>query len=441
MNIFIITAGSHGDVQPYVALGKGLREAGHSATVCTCSSFESFITDYGLNYGYMNDDLIKLVDSEAGREAMESGGNLFGLIKSMITLMKEAKALSRVMFKDAWNAAQKVRPDILIFHSKVLAGSHIAEKLNIPAILAIPVPVIVPTVEFPAIGFPNLKLGRWYNKLTYKILHKAYHQYDDLINEFRHDGLGLGKYPKSATPVQMADGKPIPVLHSYSELVWPRPQDWPDNTYVKGYWFLDEGENWQPSVELKAFLEADREAPVYVGFGSMAGRNPQRMADLVIEALQIANVRGIIATGWGGLDAKNLPETIFKIDKAPHAWLFPRMLAVVHHGGAGTTAAGLRAGRPTVVCPFLIDQPYWGERVYSLGVGSKPIPQKKLTAEKLAKAIQEVTTNQVIRQNAEMLGNNIRNEDGIANAITIIENIANLDKRVVLNKAVASNMT
>jgi sterol 3beta-glucosyltransferase len=158
----------------------------------------------------------------------------------------------------------------------------------------------------------------------------------------------------------------------------------------------------------------------------MAGRNPGKMASIVIEALQKANVRGIIATGWGGLDASDLPETICKINKAPHSWLFPRVLAVVHHGGAGTTATGLRAGRPTVICPFMIDQPLWGERVHALGVGSKPIPQKKLTVDKLADAIREVTSNPTIQQNAEILGNKLRAEDGIANAIAIIEQVVKM---------------
>ena len=423
MNILIITLGSRGDVQPYVALGKGLKSAGHDVTICTCSSFESFITEHDLNYGYMNDDFIKLVDSEAGRKAMESGTNFFSLIKTMLTLLKESKALITEMLKDSWNAAQTTKPDIIIFHPKSMAGSHIAEKLGIPAILAVPVPLIVPTAESVAIGFPNLKLGGSYNKLSYKLLHKGYHIHDDVINEFRQDVLGIDKLPKSTTPIQMADGKPIPVLHCYSELISPRPKDWANTTHITGYWFLDPRDDWQPTVELIDFLEAGEE-PVYVGFGSMAGRNPQRMANIVIDALQKAKVRGIIATGWGGLNVSNLPETIFKIDKAPHAWLFPRVSAVVHHGGAGTTAAGLRAGKPTIVCPFLIDQPYWGERVHALGVGSKPIPQKKLTAEKLAKAILEVTTNQVIRQNAENLGQKLRQEDGIRNAIAIIKSLA-----------------
>ncbi|MEO0683769.1 MAG: glycosyltransferase, partial [Cyanobacteria bacterium J06649_11] len=415
--------GSRGDVQPYVALGRGLKKAGHSVTICTCSSFESFITEHDLNYGYMNDDFIKLVDSEAGREAMESGGNFFSLIKTMLKLLKESKALTIEMLKDSWNAAQAAKPDIIIFHPKAMAGSHIAEKLRVPVVMAVPIPLIVPTAEYVAIGFPDLKLGGWYNKFSYVLLHKGYHTYDDVINEFRQNVLGIDKIPKSISPIQMANGKPIPVLYGYSELISPRPKDWTNTTHITGYWFLDEKDDWQPPTELIDFLEAG-EKPVYIGFGSMAGRNPQRMANIVIDALQKAKVRGIIATGWGGLDAGNLPETIFKIDKAPHSWLFPRVSAVVHHGGAGTTAAGLRAGKPTIICPFLVDQFYWGEQVYALGVGSKAIPQKKLTANKLAEAILEVTTNKVIRQNAETLGQKIREEDGIKNAIAIIESVA-----------------
>jgi len=422
MKIFIVTAGSRGDVQPYVALGKGLKTAGHAVTVCTCSSFESFITEHGLDYGYMNDDFIKLVDSEAGRDAIEGGGNVFGLAKAMVTLMKDAKRLNREMCKDAWKAAQAADPDLLIFHPKSLAGSHIAEKLGIPAVLALPVPVIVPTDEFVAIGFPNLNLGNWYTKISYAVLHKGYHQYDDVVNEFRQDVLGLGKYPKSTTPIQMADGSPIPVLHGFSKYVWSRPHDWPENAYVTGYWFLDEEDNWPPPADLTAFLEAG-DAPVYVGFGSMAGRNPERMAHIVVEALQKANARGIIATGWGGLDAVNLPDTIFKIEKAPHSWLFPRVSAVVHHGGAGTTAAGLRAGCPSVICPFIVDQPLWGARVHALGVGSEPIPQKKLTADNLATALREVTSNPSIREKAKTIGEKIQAEDGIGNAVALIEQI------------------
>jgi sterol 3beta-glucosyltransferase len=344
-------------------------------------------------------------------------------LKTMVSMLTRAKSITREMLGDSWAAAQAARPDLIIFHPKGMGGAHIAEKLGIPAILALPVPMLVPTAQFVALGIPDLRLGSWFNKFSYKVVHKGYRIFDGVINEFRQEQLGLGKLPKSANPLQTADGRPLPVLHGYSELIWPRPPDWPDNAYVTGYWFLDHPEDWQPPAELSAFLDAG-EAPVYVGFGSMSGQNPKRLAKIVLGALQKANVRGILATGWGGLEAGSLPDTIFKIDSVPHDWLFPRVAAVVHHGGAGTTAAGLRAGRPTVICPYVIDQPYWGARVHALGAGSKPIPQKKLTAQNLASAIRDVLSTPSIRHNAEVLGQTMGREDGIGNAIRLIESIA-----------------
>ena len=153
----------------------------------------------------------------------------------------------------------------------------------------------------------------------------------------------------------------------------------------------------------------------------MAGCDPRRLGRTVVEALRLAKVRGILATGWGGLSAGDLPATAFATDEAPHEWLFPRTAAVVHHGGAGTTAAGLRAGRPAVVCPFIGDQPFWGRRLRALGAGADPIPQKTLTAERLAAAIRDVTTDPSFRSRAEALGEQIRREDGVARAVAIIE--------------------
>ena len=422
MNVLIITIGSRGDVQPFVALGKGLKAAGHRVTLCTCSSFERFISSHGLNYGHMTDELLKLMDSDVGRDAMENTNGIFGSIKTMIRLVRKAKPINKQMLKDSWEAAQAAKPDIVLFHPKALGGVHIAEKLGVPVMMAIPLPMIVPTAESPAIGFPNWNIGGWYNKLTYTFVRMGFRMYNGTVNKFRQDILDLHEFPKSSGVLHMADGRPLPVLHPFSTHVVTRPNDWPDNVYITGYWFLNRLNEWEPSAELKAFLD-EGELPVYVGFGSMAGRNPRRISNIVIEALQQANVRGIIATGWGGLALDDLPERIFKVDKVPHDWLFPRMAAVVHHGGAGTTAAGLRAGCPTIICPFFGDQPYWGRRVHALGVGSKPIPQKKMTVEKLATAIREVTMDQSIRQNAEALGKKIRHEDGIANAIAIIERV------------------
>ena len=172
--------------------------------------------------------------------------------------------------------------------------------------------------------------------------------------------------------------------------------------------------------KLREFLRAGP-PPVYVGFGSIAGRNPAQTTQTVVGALERAGQRGVLSSGWGGLEAARLPGTVFKLDAAPHDLLFPHMAAVVHHGGAGTTAAGLRAGKPTVVCPFFGDQPFWGARVAALGVGPAPIPQRRLTAENLAAAIRRAVTDTEMQGRAYELGVKLRAEDGVGRAVQFIE--------------------
>ena len=208
------------------------------------------------------------------------------------------------------------------------------------------------------------------------------------------------------------------MLGAYSPGIIPPPGDWPDSLHITGYLFLEGQDAWQPSPELQAFLGAG-DPPLYIGFGSMAGRDPEKLANIVYEALALSGQRGLLLTGWGGLQPESVPDNVFVLDSAPHAWLFPRMSAVVHHGGAGTTAEGLRAGVPTVIVPFAFDQPFWGARVRASGLGPDPIPLKKLTAKRLARAIQVAVSDPSIRQRARSCGEAIRSEYGIGNAVSV----------------------
>lgn len=411
MRIVILTAGSRGDVQPFVALAKGLQSVGHEVVLCTAATFESFITSQGVPYAHMNDELLRLMDTDEGKAAM-SGGSKLGLIKKVQPML-------RAILNDAWAASQGA--EALIYHPKTLAGYHIAEKFNIPAFMSIPLPVYTPTSAFPNPITPqNIRLGGLYNRLSYAMLRFATLPFMGTINAWRAEMLDMPPMPRFGNEMVRSNGEPVPMLYSYSPHVVPTPSDWPAHAIATGYWFLDEQRGYQPPADLQAFL-ATGTPPVYVGFGSMPSTNPEDKARIVIRALADSGQRGLIASGWGGLKASDLPANVMMIEQAPHDWLFPQVAAVVHHGGAGTTAAGLRAGKPTVICPFMGDQNFWGRRVYELGVGTQAIPQKQLTAEALTEAIGTVVSDTGMQRRAEELGQKIRAEDGVGRAIQVIQ--------------------
>ena len=270
------------------------------------------------------------------------------------------------------------------------------------------------------------RLPRWsagaLNRLSYQLARQMIWQgFRAADNLARREVLGLPAAPFWG-PFNAGCLQHYPILYGYSPSVLPKPADWDDHIHVTGYWFLDPAGDWTPPASLTEFLQAGP-APVYVGFGSMSSRKPEQTADLVLQALAQAKQRAIILSGWGGLRKESVPHTVLMVEEVPFSWLFPRVAAVVHHGGAGTTSAALRAGVPSIVIPFFGDQPFWGQRMVELGVGPAPIPRRRLTAERLAQAIQDALTDQTVRQRAAHLGSVIRAEDGIAQAVAIVQQI------------------
>jgi UDP:flavonoid glycosyltransferase YjiC (YdhE family) len=237
----------------------------------------------------------------------------------------------------------------------------------------------------------------------------------------RRKVLGLPSAP-FAGPYNSERLRGMPVLYGFSPSVIPPAADWDANTHVTGYWFLDPADDWTPPPALLTFLQAGP-PPVYVGFGSMSNRDPQATAHLVVQALARTKQRGILLSGWNGLRTTDAPDSVYVLDSAPFSWLFPRVAAVVHHGGAGTTASGLRAGVPSVITPFFGDPPFWGRRVAQLGVGPEPVPFNKLTVERLARAIQTAVSDDTMRWRAADLGAKIRAEDGVARAVAVVQQL------------------
>ncbi len=410
-NLLLLTAGSRGDVQPFVALARKLLSAGYTVTLATGAMFREIVERHGVPFAPLNDDILRLKDTPAGQRAMEG--------QSSLSLMKQAMPMLRRMVDDAWTAAEACKPDAVIYHPKTLAGPHIAEALRIPAIVALTVPFLHATADFPNPILSIPRLGDWANRLSYRLTPLMSAAYGGVTNGWRkaHDLPAASRFRDDAVSW---NGQPAPTLVAVSTHLVPRPADWPPQAIMTGFWLLTSDESWQPPADLAAFLDAG-DPPVYIGFGSMTGSRAAEHARTVIDALQASGLRGVLATGWGGLAPEDVPPGVHVLKEAPHDWLFPRMAAVVHHGGAGTTAAGLAAGKPTLIVPFMGDQPFWGARVAASGAGLQPIPQKQLTAERLTAALDKLARDPDLRERAAVLGEALRAEDGPARAVEHIQ--------------------
>jgi UDP:flavonoid glycosyltransferase YjiC (YdhE family) len=301
-------------------------------------------------------------------------------------------------------------------------GYHIAEKLAVPCFMAACVP-LSPTSTFAFVKPQKVSKNPFAGTLNYAsyllVEFLFWQRYRETINRFRKETLDLPPLPFGGARFRRkppSNLSPLPVLYGFSPSVIPKPIDWSDRLHVIGYWFLEQMKDYQPPKELVDFIN-DGSPPIYIGFGSMTPRNPERLTQIVLEGLNRTNQRAILLSGWAGLGKVDLPESVFLCDSVPHDWLFPRMAAVVHHGGASTTAEGLRAGVPSIVVPFFGDQPMWGQRVADLGVGPLPIPYKQLSVEGLAAAIQQAVSDEAMRSRAIVIAQRIREEDGVANAV------------------------
>jgi len=424
MRVLLLTLGSRGDVEPFVALAAALQRAGHQATLAAATRFHPLAQAHGVTTVALGDGFIELMESAEGRAALDRGGSLFGTLRTMQRLAQQADALQLQVQREAWAAAQDCQPQLVVHHLKVMGAADIAQRLGVPSVLALLVPLLQPTAAWPCPMLPA-----WSERLPPAARRGSYHLVNWLATRFGAGAVkrwrreeGLPPRPARMDQLHDAEGRPVPLLHAHSEVLLPRPADWPAHAVATGAWRLPTSTRWQPSPALQAFLDAGP-PPVYVGFGSMVGRHPVALAQRVITALARAGVRGVIARGWGGLQPQQLPPEVHLIDEAPHDVLLPQMAAVVHHGGAGTTVAGLLAGLPTVVCPFFGDQPFWGRTVHRLGVGPAPVPARQLDPVRLAAAIGQAVNSPAMRDAAYALGQRLRAEDGTASAVRFLERL------------------
>jgi len=414
MHVHLLTLGSRGDVQPYLALGAALKDRGHDVTVTTGLGFDAMIEAQGLASAPIDFDVRAMLEEPDIQEALRS-------FRGKLAAWRNRKGDFIGQMRETAHRVRETRADAIVYHPKMAGAPYLGAELGIPAICSYLIPGFTSTGDHPFPLLPIPDLGRFANRLSHRAIHGLTDRMLGPLMKawWREDGGDPSVGPFSSYDGFDPAGRPPLRLHAYSAHLMPRPSDWPARDTITGFWWLPGEPGWQPPAALKAFLDAGP-PPVYAGFGSMPTDDAAATTRIVLEALERSGNRGVLATAWGGLAATDLPETVFMLDMAPHGWLFPRCAAVVHHGGAGTTHEGLRAGRSSVICPVSVDQPFWGRRVHALGAGPKPIPQKALSAERLAAALAE-TRDPAMRTRAEVLGEEIRAEGGAAEAARLIE--------------------
>lgn len=417
--ILLFCYGSRGDVEPYVALGLGLQARGHAVTLATAGQFGDWVRGFGLDFAPMTDDFIDVIHTDDGKALVEGTGGLVRRVAAGGRLARTARKAGEQLIEDARAVAEAVRPDLIAYHPKVTAAPHIAEGTGCPAVLVLLQPIVLPTAAFPPTGLPPIAVPG-YNRLAYGLVSASYAPFLGPVNRLRKAVFGLPPVRSGHAVILPPGLGRIPILHAVSPAVIPRPDDWPPEAHLTGYWSLPLDPDYTPPEALSRFL-AEGPPPVYVGFGSMVSEDPAALRGTVIEALRLAGMRGVLASGWAGFEPGRHDKRILVIPPVPHGWLFPRMAAVVHHGGAGTTANGFRAGVPCVICPFFGDQPGWARRSVALGVGATPVLRKTLDAETLAASIREAVCNPDLRDNARALSETLGHEDGVGAACRVIE--------------------
>ncbi|MFC4909022.1 glycosyltransferase [Actinomadura gamaensis] len=403
--IVIFAAGSRGDIQPCVALGRALAARGDRVRLVASARYAPLASASGLELAPLTVDPTEILTSDAGQELLAGGRNP---VRFLTGFRRILGPVARRLLDECLDGSKDA--DLLLGPTLGLLPRHLGEHLDVPWAL-IHFQPSRPTAAFPHPFVPR-SLGRAGNRASFAAVDQiAWQLSRPFLNPWRREALGL-----PPLPVRGPGRDDALVLACFSEHVVPRPADWPAHVHLTGYWTLDDP-SFEPPDDLAAFLAAGP-PPVYVGFGSMVPKDA-RLTDLTVRtALRVAGVRGIVQG-----DPATSDGDVLAVRDVPHTWLFPRMAAVVHHGGAGTTAAGLRAGVPSVVTPFFGDQPYWGERVAALGAGPAPVPFRTLTVPRLASAIRRATGDDAIRTRAADLGERLRAEDGVARAVTLLDRV------------------
>ncbi|NPD68730.1 glycosyltransferase family 1 protein [Lichenicola cladoniae] len=411
--IVIFTIGTEGDARPYAALGRGLADCGHDVTLATSREFKPLVLEHNLKFAPLTADFLEMM--RRNKSVMDQRHQ----VAMLRMLMAETRRMAKAWAHEALDAANGA--DLVIGSGNVsLLAASVAEKLSIPFVRSQLQP-FDPSRSLPPVLFrpPSKPLPGWINLAVHRILRVMVWRFmKRSVDGVRRD-LGLAPYPWVG-PWALPLGAGGNILYGFSRHVVPRQSEWPDRIAIPGFFSNDRGAAFQPSEPLTRFL-ADGPKPIYIGFGSMVTERSAEMVAVIVDAVRATGRRAVIASGWADLaSAAGNSDYLFFIQNVPHAWLFPRVALAVHHCGAGTSGAAMRAGIPTIPVPFVGDQFFWAWQMKRIGVATPPLNRIGLKANQLADAIDEASGTAMVDA-AARLGEKLCGENGVAAAIAQLQ--------------------
>jgi sterol 3beta-glucosyltransferase len=404
MRVAILTVGTRGDVQPFVAFGAGLQAAGHTVRICTHPEFETLVTGRGLEFhAVAAGALSQGAETEEGRRWARQQTRW---TPTWVGLLRDARSVAHERMRDA--AEGTADADVIVATNLTqILGWQLARERDVPLVRAL-------------LNAPGYWMARRTNRPVAAVVRQgAWLAARPWLNGVREQALGLPPLPLRE-PIGTLDRERQLVLYPFSPSVFPKPAGWGDWVEVTGSWRLDGAVDPDPPAELQAFVE-DGPPPVCLGFGTQLDPDPVATTTTMVEALRRAGRRGVLLRAPQALEGVDLGDDVVAVERVPHDWLFARCTAVVHHAAAGTTATALRAGVPSVCVPHNADQFTWARRVAELRAGPPPIARRKLAVDRLAPAIIGATTSGVLRDGARALAARIAAEDGVARAVEVFE--------------------
>ncbi|MET7700478.1 glycosyltransferase [Streptomyces sp. NPDC005485] len=401
MKILIAAAGSRGDVAPYTGLGAELRRAGYDVALATTDTFAPLVRDAGLEFRSLPADTRVRGGAPGRRE-----------------LMRTAAAFTAELGQGFADATAEGADLLLLSTTTAPLGWHLAEAMGIPS-LGVYLQPTAPTGDFPPVVTGSRSLGRLANRTTGRLaLRMTDRVYEQAVAKLRHH---LQLPPAAASAMRRRQEQANwPILYGFSTALVPRPSDWRSGLEVVGNWWPHHDAAEQLPTDVEDFLNAGPR-PVLIGFGSMAAGDGERLSEIAVRALRRAGLRGILQAGSAGLAADD--DDVLTIGDVPHALLFPRLAAVVHHAGAGTSAAALRAAVPAVTVPVTADQPFWAGRLAALGAATDPIPFRSFSAERLADSLDRAVKQQAFTQAAARAAQHLMTEDGAGQALKAVQQL------------------